>query len=73
MNNNIRTMEEIDDTIEYVRLYLYNRGLLCSVKAIKKEMESLEVLPLPSLSQISKVLKERYLTHGRTGFYVEDY
>jgi len=31
------------------------------------------VSPLPSVSTISKILREQYLTNGRTGYYEEDY
>ncbi len=57
--------------IESIRLHLYNRGLPCGPKAIiehsKKESPEIE---LPSKSTISRILREKGLTYGRTGDYI---
>jgi hypothetical protein len=61
---------EIEDIVVFIRLSLYNRGLPCSAKAIRQEMEAENVQPLlPSPSTIHRILIRHGLTHGRTGFY----
>lgn len=60
--------EEIVEIIVMVRLNLYNRGVLYGAKAIQLELKRNNIQPLPSLSKISEVLKEKYLTHRRQGY-----
>ncbi|MCK4768435.1 MAG: hypothetical protein KAS28_08610 [Desulfobacula sp.] len=48
---------------------LYNNGLFCGAKAIKKKMEKDDIEPVPSESTIGRILSRNGLTHGRTGFY----
>ncbi len=64
------TKGEIEEIIKMVRLELYNKGIGCGSKAIKKRLEEFyQIEPLPSASTIGRVLSNHGLTHGRTGFY----
>jgi putative transposase len=65
----LRTPAEVEQTVEFVRLSLYNRDLFCGDQAIQWEMAEMGVQPLPSLSTISRILRRRELTHRRTGRY----
>jgi hypothetical protein len=68
------TAQEIEEIVVMVRLELYNRGLPCGAEKVRKKMEeAYHVLPLPSRSTISRLLSRKCLTHGRTGWYAEDY
>ena len=58
--------------VTYIRLDLYNSGKNCSPKAIQKEMRRLEIDNVPSIPAIGRVLRNQYLTHGRTGYYPGD-
>lgn len=63
------TMDELKELIILSRLCRYNRSAACGAKAIRQELESLDVHPLPSLSFIGRVLREESLTYRRTGNY----
>ncbi len=64
------TKKEIEEIVKMVRLELYNSGLFCGAKAIKKRLEEYyEINPLPSESTIGRILSHHGLTHGRTGNY----
>ena len=64
------TKAEIEELVELTRLELYNRGLPCGPKAIRKRLDLFYLVqPLPSERTISRILARRCLTHGRTGFY----
>jgi len=65
--------EEIRGFIVFVRLDLYNNGLKCGGKAIQKRMREMEIIPLPSVSKINRVLDEEWLTYKRTGYYPEEF
>lgn len=65
----IYSKEKIEEIIIFVRLNLYNRGEVYGAKVIRKELENLNINPLPSLSFISNVLKWKGLTYRRTGHY----
>ena len=68
------TKQDIEEIVVMVRLELYNRGLPCGPGKIRKKMEDDDhVLPLPSRSTISRILSRKCQTHGRTGWYAEDY
>jgi hypothetical protein len=68
------TKPEIEEIIIMTRLDLYNRGLSCGAKAIKKKLdEHYHIDPLPSERTIGRVLSRHCLTHRRTGFYEEDF
>ena len=58
--------------VTYIRLDLYNSGKNCGPKAIQKEMHRLEIDNVPSIPAIGRVLRDQYLTHGRTGYYPGD-
>lgn len=67
------TPQEIEDIVVMERLHLYNRGLPCGAQAIWKILKQEGVRPLPSISTIKRILSRNCLTHGRTGYYPEDY
>jgi hypothetical protein len=69
------TREEIEEYVEITRLHLYNLGLPCGPKAIRKYLEEVDEVsqPLPSERTIGRILAKRCLTHGRTGYYEGDY
>ena len=52
-----------------IRLNLYNRDLFCGAQAIRWEMEDLNIIPLPSIPTINRILSRHGLTHRRTGNY----
>lgn len=55
--------------IMIIRLRLYNHNLPYSAGCIRRELQYNHIKPLPSLSFISRTLKEYGLTHRRTGLY----
>ena len=64
------TKNEIEEIVKMVRLELYNKGIGCGSKAIKKRLEEFyQIEPVPSESTIGRVLSRHGLTHSRTGFY----
>jgi hypothetical protein len=65
--------EKIVASIAFFRSHLYNRGLPCGPKAIQEKLKDEGIEPIPSTSTIARVLKRKYLTNGRTGYYLEDY
>jgi hypothetical protein len=68
------TKTEIEEIIIMTRLDLYNRGLCCGAKTIKRKLdECYHVDPLPSERTIGRILSRHCLTHRRTGFYEEDF
>lgn len=72
--NNNWSKQEIEECVVYIRLKLYNNIFPYDPKAIRKRLKDFyHVEPLPSESTISRILSRRYLTHGRTGYYEEDY
>lgn len=70
---NTRSKNEMKDIAAFFRLDLYNNMLQYGGKAIRNKMHRWSVKPLPSISTIEKILRDEYLTNGRTGFYPEDY
>ena len=62
------TKTEIEEIVKLIRLNLYNQGLRCGAKAIKKEMDEEQIEPVPSESTIGRILSRLGLTHGRIGF-----
>lgn len=58
--------------VTYVRMDLYNHGKNCGPAYIQKEMQELEIKEIPSKSTIARILKNQYLTNGRTGYYLGD-
>jgi hypothetical protein len=69
MNTDYFNRAEIEEIVKSVRLNLYNQGLLCGAKAIRRELEQEHIQPLPSLTTINRILNRHGLTHGRTGHY----
>jgi putative transposase len=69
LSSPFRTPAEIEKIVELVRLNLYNKGSFCGHQAIQWEMIDMEVQPVPSLSTIGRILRQRELTHRRTGRY----
>ena len=61
--------DEIKEIVSLSRLSLYNHNKPCGAKAIQNQLGSLNIRPLPSLSLISKILREEGLTYRRTGNY----
>ena len=68
--NSVYTKKEIEEIVKLVRLELYNRGLHCGPRVIKKRLEEYYGINLlPSESTIGRILSRHGLTYGRTGFY----
>jgi len=68
-----RPPEEVEEIVVMVRLELYNRGLPCGPKALRKRLDEREVLrPLPSERTIARILARNGLTYGRTGWCIGD-
>ncbi len=61
------------ELVTFFRLSLYSQSVACGAKVILEKMSTEYIKPLPSISTISKILREQCLTHGRTGYYEEDY
>jgi len=59
MENISRTKAEIEEIVTMIRLNLYNHGLPCGPKEIRKKMNESDEEPLPCQG----------LTHKRTGWY----
>lgn len=72
MENISRSKEEIVEIITMIRLNLYNHGLHCGSREIRKKMNEDNVEPLPSERTISRILSKQGLTHKRTGHYPGD-
>jgi hypothetical protein len=69
-----RPPEEVEQIVVQVRLELYNQGLPCGPKALRKRLDEHECLkPLPSTRTIARMLARNGLTHGRTGWYEGEY
>ena len=67
------TPAEIEEIVIMERLHLHNWGIPCGAKAIYKRLLKQGIRPLPSISTINRILSRDCLTHGRTGYYPEDY
>ena len=65
---------DMEQIVIMVRLELYNRGLPCGPKALRKRLNEHEVLKttLPSERTIARILARNGLTYGRTGWYEGD-
>ena len=72
MTNTLFSSAEIEEIVVMQRLHLYNRGIPCGAKAIRKLLDQQGVRPLPSVSTIKRILSRNCLTYGRTGFYPGD-
>jgi len=60
---------EIEEIVALVRFRLYNQGRPHGPAAVRREIESLELRPVPSRSAIQRILRRLGLTHGRTRLY----
>jgi hypothetical protein len=69
----LRSPAEIEEIIVLTRLSLYNQCVSCGSRAILRRIDDECVRPLPSERTVSRILAKRCLTHGRTGYYPEDY
>jgi hypothetical protein len=69
MKNISRSKVEIEEIVTLIRLNLYNHGLPCGPKLIRRNMNESDVAPLPSERTISRILARQGLTHKRTGWY----
>jgi len=69
MGNISRSKEEIEKIVTMIRLNLYNHGLPCGSKDIRKIMNKSDEEPLPSERTISRILARNGLTNQRTGWY----
>ena len=61
--------QELRELVILTRLCRYNRNAPSGAYAIRKELQMLNIQPLPSISFISRVLREEGLTYRRTGNY----
>jgi hypothetical protein len=69
----VRPPEEVEQIVVMVRLELYNRGLPCGPKALRRRLDEHYALkPLPSERTIARMLSRNGLTHARTGWYEGD-
>jgi putative transposase len=68
-SNSRQLPEAVVEAVKLARLQLYNQGLFCGAQAISWELEALQVLPLPSLRTISRIVSREGLTQRRTGRY----
>jgi hypothetical protein len=65
-----RQPEEVEQIVVMVRLELYNQGLPCGPKTLRRRLDEHEALkPLPSEGTIARILARNGLTCGRTGWY----
>jgi hypothetical protein len=64
---------QLEEAIVFERLHLYNHLQPCGAPALQRHLRELGVEPLPSVSTIGRILSRNFLTHGRTGYYPEDY
>ncbi|MFO8239701.1 MAG: hypothetical protein R6T90_01745 [Dissulfuribacterales bacterium] len=69
MENISRSKAEIEEIITMIRPNLYNHGLPCGPKEIRRKMNESDEEPLPSERTISRILARQGLTHKRTGWY----
>jgi hypothetical protein len=64
---------DIEVAVVQTRLTLYNEGLPCGPKAIRRHITEYEhIQPVPSERTIARMLTRNGLTHGRTGWYEGD-
>ena len=66
----LRSPEEVEQIVVMVRMELYNRGLPCGPKALRRRLDEHEALsPLPSERTIARILARNGLTCRQTGWY----
>jgi len=68
-----RSSQELEEIIVWMRLDLYNRGLPCGAKVLRRTLAADPSLrPLPSERSIGRILARNGLTYSRTGWYEGD-
>jgi transposase InsO family protein len=65
-----RTKSEVEEIVQFARGILYNQGLFYGAQAISWQLKDWNVVPLPSLRTINRILRRHDLTHKRTGRYL---
>ena len=69
----LRPSKEVEQIVVMVRLEMYNKGLPCGPKVLRRRLNEYEVLkPLPSEQTIARILARHGLTCGRSGWYEGD-
>mgnify|MGYP001560015614 CR=1 FL=1 len=72
-HTDLRPPEEVEQIVVMVRLELYNRGLPCGPKVLRRRLDEHKVLrPLPSERTIARILALNGLIYRRTGWYEGD-
>lgn len=69
MDRGTRSKTEMEEIVTMIRLDLYNHGLSCGSREIRRTMREYDVAPLPSESTIYRILVRQGLTQKRTGWY----
>jgi hypothetical protein len=64
-----RWSKEVENIVVMERLRHYNDGNPCGAVALRRYLLETRLHPLPSVSQISRILTQYGLTYGRTGWY----
>lgn len=65
--------QKMEKIIELERLHLYNHLKPCGAAALRRHLHDLGLSHLPSVSTIGRILAQKCLTNGRTGYYPEEY
>ena len=66
----LRPPKKVEQIVVMVRLELYNQGLPCGPKTLRRRLNEREMIrPLPSERTIARILARNGLTYGRTGRY----
>jgi len=73
MYSSLLTKDDLVKVILRELFDLYNNMKPCGAVAFRKRLHDRGVEKSPSISTIGRVLSERFLTHGRSGFYPGDY
>jgi len=71
--SSIKSKQKIVKIIIFVKWNLYNQMVSSRETAIRGNMKSLDVEPLPSVSTINRILRADYYTHERMGSPPEYY
>jgi hypothetical protein len=63
---------DLENLVTFIRLHLYNHGVPCGAQVIQRQIQELNIKPIPSVRTIGRILSRHGLTHGRTGIYPKD-
>lgn len=66
------TGDELESAIVIERLSLYNNGKPCGAQALRKHLQYLGLMELPSVRTITRILARHCLTYRRMGYYAKD-